>query len=131
MPPDPLDIKEKGYLTDAPQSDMPTNNVKLCCSYNIYVCWPSVTVTNTAADQTCLLVECCYKMDACWTVDTQSACMSLNIACLLVLCFSICCTCWYGVSLSDVPAGMVSHYQPCPLVQCLTIGHVFSCGASL
>ena len=29
MPPGPLKIKEKSYLTDAPPSDMPTNNVKL------------------------------------------------------------------------------------------------------
>ena len=29
MPPGPLEIKEKSYLTDAPPSDMPTNTVKL------------------------------------------------------------------------------------------------------
>ena len=29
MPPGPLEIREKSYLTDAPPSDMPTNNVKL------------------------------------------------------------------------------------------------------
>ena len=28
-------------------------------------------------------------------------------------------------------SGEVSHYQPCILVSCLTIGHAFSCGASL
>ena len=39
--------------------------------------------------------------------------LSLNIACLLAVCFSICYTCWYGVSLSALPAGMESHYQPC------------------
>ena len=38
----PLKIKEKSYLTDAPLSDMPTNNVKLYqprlihCPYNIH-----------------------------------------------------------------------------------------------
>ena len=48
----------------------------LCrCSCNIYAYWPSVTVTNTAAVQTCLLVECCCKMDACRTVATQLACL--------------------------------------------------------
>ena len=48
----------------------------LCrCSCNIYAYWPSVTVTNTAAVQACLLVECCCKMDACWTVATQLACL--------------------------------------------------------
>ena len=30
-----------------------------------------------------------------------------------------------------MPSRMVPHYQPCILVWCLTIGHVFSCGASL
>ena len=138
MPPGPLEIKEKSYLTDAPPSDMPTNTVKLTsqdcyivnttympcrkllcrCSCNIYAGWPSVTVTNAAAVQTCLLVEYCCKMDACWTVATQSPAdlLSLNFACLLELCFSTCYTCWYGVSLSDVSAGIVSHYQPCLLV---------------
>ena len=28
MPPSPFEINEKSYLTDAPPSDMPTNNVK-------------------------------------------------------------------------------------------------------
>ena len=87
------------------------------CSCNIYAFWPNVTVTNTAAVRTCLLVECCCKLDACWTVAIQPACLqiffSLNIACLLALSFSICYTCWYGVSLSAVSAGMVSHYQLC------------------
>ena len=42
MPPGPLEIKEKSYLTDAPPSHMPTNTVKLYqprllhCQYNIY-----------------------------------------------------------------------------------------------
>ena len=40
MPPDPLEIKEKSCLMDAPTSDMPANNVKLYqprllhCQYN-------------------------------------------------------------------------------------------------
>ena len=152
MSPGPLEIKKKSYLIDAPPSDMPTNTVKLyqprlltnttympciellCpCSWIIYACCPSVTVRNTAAVQTCLLIECCCKMDACWTVATQSACLllSLNIACLLVLCFSICYTCWYGVSLSALLAGMVSHYQPCLLVWYFIIGHAFWFASSL
>ena len=143
MPPGPLEIKEKSYLTDALPSNMPTNTVELSakiatiqhtcpvescycrCSYNIYACWPSVTVTNTAAVQTCLLVECCCKMKACWTVGLLDCghsismladLLSLNIACLLALCFFICYTYWYSVSLSAVSAGIVSHYQPCLLV---------------
>ena len=87
----------------------------LChCSCNKYACWPSVTATNTAAVQTCLLVECCCKMDACWTIATQSehACQSF-------------------ATQSCMPAGVVSHYQPCLLVLCLTIGHAFWCSASL
>ena len=42
MPPGPLEIKEKSYLTDTPPSDMPTNNLKLYqprllhCQYNIH-----------------------------------------------------------------------------------------------
>ena len=38
-----------------------------------------------------------------------------------------------GVSatLSAIPAGMVSHYQPCLLVWCLTISSACWCGASL
>ena len=46
--------------------------------------------------------------------------LSLNIACLLALCFSICYTCWYGVSLSAVSVGVVLH-----------IGHTFWFGTSL
>ena len=51
--------------------------------------------------------------------------LSLNSACLLALCFSICYTYWYGVSLSAVSAGMVSHHQPCLLVWCFVISHAF------
>ena len=42
MPPGPLEIKEKSYLTDVPPLDMPTNNAKLYqprllyCQYNIH-----------------------------------------------------------------------------------------------
>ena len=156
MPPGPLKINEKSYSTDAPPSDMPTYNVKLyqtrllhcqynilvcwscvkslrellCrCSCNIYACWPCVTATNTAVVQTCLLVECCCKMDACWTVATQSSC--LPIFCISILLFSICHTCWYGVSLSAMPAGVVTHYRTRLLMRCLTISRACWCGASL
>ena len=50
---------------------------------------------------------------------------------MLALCFSICYTCWHGVSLSAVFAGMLSHYQLCLLVWCFIIGHAFSFGTSL
>ena len=108
---------------------MPCRKLLCCCSCNIYAGWPSVTVTNTAAVQTWLLVDYCCKMDACWTVATQSACLLTFchsiLHCLLALCFSICYTCWYGVSLSAVSAGIVSHYQPCLLVWWIIIGHAF------
>ena len=84
---------------------MPCRELLCRCNCNIYACWPSVTVTNIAAVRTCLLVECCCKLDACWTVATQSAC-------LLTFCHSILYVSWRSVSLSAIPAGMVSHYQP-------------------
>ena len=49
---------------------MPCRELLCHCSCNIYACWPSVTITSTAAVQTCQLVECCCKMYACWTVAT-------------------------------------------------------------
>ena len=103
---------------------MPCRELLSRCSYNVYACWPSVTVTNTADVQTARLVEYCCKMDACWTVATQSVC-------LLTCCHSILHVCWRCISLSVIPAGMVSHYQPCLLVWCLTINHACWCGAAL
>ena len=71
---------------------------------------------------------------------------------LLILCLTISRFCWYGISLSAMPAGVVlhnrscllvwyptishekgvvPHYRQCLLVWCLTVGHVFWCGASL
>ena len=108
-------------------SATPCRDLLCRCSCNILpvnACWPIVTATNTAAVQTCLLVECCCKMDACWTGATQSAC--LTIFCHPVLHVS-----WRCASLSDIPAGMVSNYQPCLLVWCVIICHAFWCGASL
>ena len=144
MPPGPLEIKEKSYLTDTPHQTcqltlwnfinqdryianityIPCRELLCHCSCNIYVCWPSVTVTNTAAVQKCLLVEFCCKMDAYWTVATQSAC-------LLTFCHSILHVCWRCASLSAIPAVMVSHYQPCLLVWCLTISCACWYGISL
>ena len=132
MPPGPLKIKEKSYSTHASPSDMPTNNVKLyqsrpmlhcqcnihvcwtsaipcremlnCCSCNIYAFWPSVfTATNDADFQICSLVGSCCKMDACWTVVTQSACLA-------IFCHSILHVCWCCAPLSAITVGMVSHY---------------------
>ena len=94
------------------------------CSRSIYAGWPSVTVTNAAAVQTCILIEYCCKMDAYWTVATQSPC-------LLTFCHSILHVCWRCASLSAIPAGMVSHYQQCLLVKCLTISRACWCGESL
>ena len=128
---------------------MPTNSVKLLPGgvplqrvatllQLQHICRPSVfTVTNTTAVQICLLVEWCCKMDACWVFAIQS-CMLAGV----VL-----------PSLSAIPVGMVSHYQPCyagvvphyrpyllmwclnispaVLVWCLSIGYAFWCGASL
>ena len=115
---------------------MPCRELLCRCSCNIYACWPSVTVTNTAAVQACLLVECCCKMDACWTVATQSACRltfchSILVLYLLIWCHNSSRACWYGISLSAVPAGVVLRYRSCLLVWCLTISHACWCGASL
>ena len=138
MPSGPLKIKEKIYSNNGLPPGMPSNTVKLYqerllhCQRNIQACWSSaipcrellcccrsscwsgVTETKNAAVQTCLLVVCCCKMNACWTVATQSAC-------LLIFCHPILHVCCYCASLSALPAGVVSHYQPCKLVWCLTI----------
>ena len=68
--------------------------------------------------------------------------LPLDPTCELVLCFSICHTCCYGVSLSAMPAGVMPHYRPYLLMRCLNIspsvlvwflniGNAFWCGASL
>ena len=66
-----------------------------------------------------------WLLDCGHSISMPAHLLSLNSACLLALCFSICYTCWYGVSLSAVSVGMVSHYQPCLLVWCFIIGHAF------
>ena len=148
--PVPLHV-ESCYVAACWSSATPCRELLCRCSCNIYVCWP-----NTAAVQTCLLVECCCKMDASWTVVTQSACLltfchsilhvcwrcaSLSAipACmeshyqpyLLVWCPTISRACWRGASLQIMPFGLVLHYRPCLLVLCLTIGHAVWRDASL
>ena len=74
---------------------------------------------------------------ACWPFITQY-CMSAGIVLLYLLyllvgCLTISHVCWYGVSLSAMPAGVVPHFvmpsgvvphcRPCLLVWCLTISH--------
>ena len=61
-----------------------------------------------------------FNQHACNSFFTQY-CMSpgvelLFLLYLLVWCLTISRVCWYGVSLSAVSAGMVSHYQPCLLM---------------
>ena len=111
---------------------MPCRELLCRCSCNIYACWPSVTVTNTAAGQTCLLVDG-YLLDCGHSISMPAGLLSLNITCLLALCFSIsiCYTCWYDVLLSAVSAGVVNHYRSCLLVWYITISHACWCGASL
>ena len=89
---------------------------------------PDPVITRTRLNMPTGCVMC--KMGACWTVDTQSICLSIFYhsismpadllplipACLLVLCICICHTCVYGVSLSAVPAVVEPHYSPCLLV---------------
>ena len=114
---------------------MPCRELLCRCSCNIYACWPSITITNTAAYSNMPTGWYCCKMDACWTVATQSAC-------LLTFCHSILHVCWRCASLSAIPAGMVSHfhampagmvshYQPCLMVWWIIIGHAFWFGSSL
>ena len=52
MPPGPMEIKEKSYLTDTPPSDMSTNTVKL-----------SAKTATLSIQHTCR-VESCYVASA-------------------------------------------------------------------
>ena len=135
MPSGPLEIKDKSYLTDAPPSDMPYKIVKLYqpkllhCQYKLH------TVQRVVMSlQTCLLVSATVRwmlLDHSHSISIPADILPLNIACLMALCFSFCYTCWYGVSLSAVSAGLVSHYKPCLLVWCLIISCARWYGASL
>ena len=139
MPPGPLEIKEKSYLTDAPSSDTPTNTDKTllaktatlsiqhaCCVESCYV---------TAAARWMLAGLWPLNQHACWPFVTQY-CMSAGVVLLyllylLVWCLTISSVCWYCVSLSAVPADVVNHYRSCLLVWYITISHACWCGASI
>ena len=76
-----------------------------------------------------------FNQHACRSFFTQY-CMSpgvelLYLLYLLVWCLTISCVCWYGVSLSAVPADVVNHYRSCLLVWYITISHVCWCVATL
>ena len=87
MPPGPLEIKEKSYLTDVPPSHCEillakTATLSIQHTCRVESCYVAaaarympaglVLLSQTpAVVQTCLLFECCCKMDACWTVATQ------------------------------------------------------------
>ena len=68
--------------------------------------------------QTPLLFKYAYWLSAAarWMLAGS---LLLNTACQLVLCFSICNTCWYGVCLSGVPAGVMPNYRPYLPMRCL------------
>ena len=68
-------------------------------------------------------------LDSFHSISMHSDLLSFNHACPLLLCSSICHTCWYGVSLSA--CWCVVSYRPCFLVWCLTISNACWCGASL
>ena len=150
MPPGPLEIKEKSYLTDAPPSDMTINTVKLYTlsikhTCRVESCYIAAAATYMPAglvllSQIPLMFKHAYWLSVAvrsmlarlWPLNHMPAdLLPLNIAFLLALCFSICYTCWYGVSLSAVSAGMGSHFQPYLLVWCFILGHVSSFGTSL
>ena len=78
--------------------------------------------------------RCCFNMDACWTVATQSSCRSfvtqscmsagaalLYLPYLLVWCLTTSPACWCDASLKAISSGVVPHYQPCQLVRCLIL----------
>ena len=67
-----------------------------------------------------LLQDGCL-LDHCYSISMAADFLPLNPACLLVLCFSICHTYFYGVSLSAVPVGLMPHY----------IGQAFWCDVTL
>ena len=82
--------------------------------------------------------RCCCKIDACWTVATQTSCRSfvtqscmsagvvlLYLSYLLVWCLTISRACWCDASLKAKLSRVVPHYQPCQLVRCLIISHAF------
>ena len=119
-----------GWLYIVNTTYMPCRELLCRCSCNIYACWPSVTVTNTAAVQTRLSAAARWMLAGLWPLN-QHACWPFVTQYCMSAGFSICYTCWYGVSLSAVSSGMVAHYQPCLLVWCFIRGHAFWFGTSL
>ena len=76
----------------------------------------------------------CCKMDACWTVATQSPCgsfVTLSAISVGMDCLTFSRAYWCDASLKANPSDVVPYYQPCQLVGCLIIGHAFWCGAPL
>ena len=67
-----------------------------------------------------VLLQDGYLLDRCHSVSMPVELLSFMLH-----------LCWLCASLAAILACMVSHYQPCLLVWCLTIGHACSCGASL
>ena len=116
---------------------MPCRELLCRCSCNIhvYACWPIVLLSQIPllfkhAYWLMLLQDGCL-LDFDHTISMPADLLSPNIACLLALCVSTCYTCWYVVSLSAVPAGVVLHYRSCLLVWYITICHGCWCGISL
>ena len=66
-----------------------------------------------------LLQDGCLR-DGCHSISIPTDLLPINPKCQLVLCISVCHTCWSGVSQSA-----------CLLVWCFTICHVFRCCASI
>ena len=134
MPPGLLEIKEKSYLTDVPPSDMPANTETISAktvtlSYRVESCYIAAAAATTympvglvLLSQTPLLFKHAYWLntaaslqDGCLldcghSISMSADLLSLSIACLRALHFYIFYTCWYGVLLSVVSAGIVSHY---------------------
>ena len=109
-------ISQDCYIVNA--TYMPCRPLLCHCSCNINACWPTPLLFKhaywlSAAARWMLAGLQPLNQHACWP-------LSLIIAFLLELCFSMCYTCWYGVSLSAAPAGVVLH-----------IGHTFWFGTSL
>ena len=140
MPPGSYKIKAKSYLTDADQH-CETLSAKTA----------TLSIQSTCRVESCIVVAAATYMPAGLVLLPQkpllfkhaywlSAAAILMFAGLWLLNKHVCrpfttqychSYCWYGVSLSAVPAGVGSYYRPCILVWCLTVGHAFWCSASL
>ena len=165
MPPGPLEIKEKSYLTDKVLLLHQTCQLTL---WNFISQDCKMSIQHTCLVKSCYVAAAARYMPAGLMLLSQTPLLFKHVywlstaarwmlAGLWPLNQHACChpilhDCWHCVSLSAIPAGMVSHYQPCLLVWwiimghafwfgtslsasllvwCLTIGHAFCCGASL